>query len=368
MDISIYLLVIVSLILLGLTLLLFLSAVFIRLRHRKWATEIDRYRKKMLPHVLNFLEEGNEKEVEEQFTGAKLEYYAFEKIVTEMLSQVEGNDADKLKKLLFLDPIYDHHYKLLTSKDDVDRVKACNYFSNVQLENSKVIKKLKGYLNSPNQMLVFSAATALMGSEDVHLRVEALCSVAKKNAISNMALIELFHKFHSDEEDQNEIEGEALKIVLENQDITPENRALFIKGITEIGYYNLVDYLLEHLKEPAKDWDHPEILVANIKAQSEFNNIKSIKVMRKYLDHESPEVVSAAVSELSDYGSEEDLPYFKYLLEHSDNKVKKAAVYALLKNNVKETEIVHEVPEGDMESITKYVMMYMNENRDRKRP
>ncbi|MDZ7807914.1 MAG: HEAT repeat domain-containing protein [Gracilimonas sp.] len=366
MDISIYLLVIVSLVLLGLTLLLFVSAIFIRLRHRKWAADIDQYRKKMLPHVLNYLEEGDEKEVEEQFTGAKLEYYAFEKIVTEMLSQVEGNEAKKLKELLFLDPIFDHHYKLLISNDDVDRVKACNYFSNVRLVNFKIIKKLKEYLNSPNQMLVFSAATALMGSEDVNLRVEALCSIAKKNKISDMALIELFHKFHSDEDDQNEVEGEALKAVLENQDISSENRALFIKSITEIGYYNLVDYLLEKLKEPTKDWDHPEILIANIKAQGEFNNIKSVKVIRTYLDDESPEVVSAAVSELSDYGSEDDLPYFKYLLGHSDNKVKKAAVYALLQNNVKETEIVHEVPESDMRTITKYVMMYMNENRDRK--
>jgi hypothetical protein len=364
MDVSIYLLVVVSVILLGLTLLLFVSAIYIRLRHRKWSAEVEQYRKKLLPHVLDFLEDGDEKEVENQFTGAKLEYYAFEKIVTEMLTQVEGAEADRLKELLFLDPIFDHHYKLLTSKDDVDRVKACNYFSNVRLINFKVIKRLKEYLHSPNQMLVFSAATALMGSEDVNLRMEALSSVAKKNAISDMALIELFHKFHSDEDDQNEREGEALKEVLEDREIPSENRALFIKGITEIGYYNLVNFLLEKLINPSDHWGDPGVIVPIIMAQGEFNNVKSIDVIRRYLDHDHPDVVVAAVSELSDYGSEKDISSFFKLLHHPNNNVKKSAVFALLQNEVKETDIVQEVPEPDMKQIAKYILMYMNEKHD----
>jgi HEAT repeat protein len=126
-----------------------------------------------------------------------------------------------------------------------------------------------------------------------------------------------------------------------------------------------VNYLLEQLKEPSEKWDHPEVLVAIIKAQGEFNNVKSIEVIRKYLNHESPEVVVAAVRELSDYGSEEDIQHYHNLLQHDDNKVKKVAVFALLQNQVKESEIVHEVPENEMELITKYVMMYMNEKHDK---
>lgn len=364
MDISVYLLLIVSMVLLGLTLVLFLSAIIIRVRHRNWSAKLENYRKTLMPHVLNYLEEGNEKEVIEQFTGKNLEYYAFEKIITEMLTHVEGTEADKLKELLFIEPIFDHHFNLLRSSDDVARVKACNYFSNVRLVNYKVIKKLKGYLDSPNQMLVFSAASALMGSDDVNLRVEALSRVAKKDFLSEMAMIELFHKFHSDEDDQNEAEGEALKIVLDEQDIPPANRALFIKGITEIGYYNLVNYLLEKLQDPSREWNHPEVLSAIIKAQGEFNNVKSIKTLRRYLDHEAPEVVVSALEELGDYGSEDDFPYFKFLLGHEDKNVKKAAVFALLKNGFKESEILHEVPESDIKLITKYVLMYVHEKRN----
>lgn len=366
MDISIYLLVVVSLVLLGLTILLFFSAIYIRLRHYKWSSEIEKYRKKMLPHVLNYLEEGDEKKVEEQFSGAKLEYYAFEKIVTEMLSQVEGNEADRLKELLFIDPIFDHHYKLLTSGDDVDRVKACNYFSHIRLVNYQVIKHLRKYLDSSNQMVVFSAATALMGSREVSIRIEALRSVAKKHSVSDMALIELFHKFHSDEEDQNEMEGEALKDVLEDEEIPPDSRALFIKGITEKGYYNLVNYLLEKLKNPTELWDHADVLVAIIKAQGEFNNLKSIDVIRTYLENDNPDIVVAAVQELSDYGDEQDIITFKKLLHHSNNKVKRAAVFALLSNDAKETDIVHEVDEKEQDKVSKYILMYMNEKHDEK--
>lgn len=364
MEISIYLLVIVSLVLLGLTSILFISAVYIRLRHRKWSDRLEEYRKKLLPLVLKYLEEGNKEVIKEQLTGENLEYYAFEKIVTEMLSQVEGSEADQLKELLFLDPIFDHHFKLLKSKDDVNRVKACNYFSNVSLVNFKVIKQLKEYLNSKNQMVVFSAATALMGSNDVQIRVEALRNAAKKNNISDMALVELFHKFHSEEEDQNEMEGEALKAVLEDPEVEPENRALFIRGITEIGYYNLVEYLLDRLEHPPKGWKDPEVLKEIIKAQGAFNNVKSIEVIRQYLEHDSPTVVAAAINELSDYGSEDDVETFRKLLLHPSNIVKRSAVYALLKNNVKETEVVQSVPEDETRQITKYVMMYMNEQQD----
>jgi HEAT repeat protein len=215
-------------------------------------------------------------------------------------------------------------------------------------------------------MVVFSAATALMGSNDVQLRVEALRNAAKKNNISDMALVELFHKFHSDEEDQNDMEGEALKEVLEDPGVEAEIRALFIRGITEIGYYNLVEYLLERLEAPPEGWEDPEVIKEIIRAQGAFNNVKSIDVIRKYLDHDSPEVVAAAIDELSDYGSEDDIDTFRKLLFHSSNNVKRSAVYALLQNNIKETEVVYAVPEEQTEQITKYVMMYMNEQHDEK--
>lgn len=324
---------------------------------------MDQYKKKMMPHVIHYLEEGDEKEVEAQLSGSKLEYYAFVKIVTEMLSQVEGNDSDKLKELLFLDPIFDHYFKLLNSKDNVDRVKACNYYSNTRLVNYKVINKLKDYLNSGNLMLVFSAASALMGSEDVKIRIQALHSVSKQKKISDMALLELFHKFHSGEDDQNELEAEALKSILENPDIPPENRALFISGITEIGYYALVNYLLDRLKDPGSEWDHPEILYALIKAQGEFNNINSVDTIRRYLKHGSPKVIVGAIEELSDYGSDEDTHEFYSLLLHTNNKVRKAAVFALLKNNELESDIVTSVPEAIQKEISKFIMIYKHESR-----
>ncbi|MEX0845753.1 MAG: HEAT repeat domain-containing protein [Balneolaceae bacterium] len=365
MDISIYLLLAISVVLFSLTSLLFFSVIIIRFRHRRWTKKVKQYKKDLLPPVLEYLEEGGDiSNLEKYFHNDKSEYYAFVKIVTNLLSQLEGPDADRLQELLYLDPIFDHYYKLLNSRNDIDRVKACIYFSHVRLVNYKVIKKLEEFLNSSNMMLVFSAATALMGSEDVKIRAEALNSVAKMKGISDMALLELFHKFHSGEDDQLESEGEVLKEVISNPSITPENRALLILGVAERGYYNMVEFLLDKLKKPIEIWDNPDVLHALIKAQGEFYNVSSVDTIRQYLTHEHPKVVIAAIEELSDYGSEKDLTTYHTLLTHADNEVRQAAVFALINNDQNESQILSGVPDDLKEEIRNIILKFKTEKND----
>lgn len=351
MELSVYLLLVVTLVLLGLTLLLFFSAVVVRIRNHIWTKKYKEYKKNLLPKVLEYLDEGEPEEIEKSLSGAKLEYHAFERIISDMLTEVEGNDADRLKELLYIDPIFNYHFKLLNSKDDPSRIKACNYFSNIRLVNFKVIDKLKDFLDSSNLMLAFSAASALMSSKKIEIRADALRSLAKNRNVTEMALLELFYKYHDEEEKQNEQEAEALKSLLSDADIHPENRALLVKGVTEIGYYSLVPFLFDMLKKPDTFDNNPELLEALIKAQGEFNNVQSIPTLRQYLNHESPKVVMAAIKELSDYGSHKDFPAFYNLLLHRDDEVKEAAVNALLKNEESVDKLLRWVPDHEKKVI-----------------
>lgn len=139
--------------------------------------------------------ELTEEEIEATFRGESIEFSVFEDIIFEMLENLEGEDADKLRQLLFLSPIFNYHFKQLSASDNIERIKACNYFSYVRLVNYKVIKKLVAFLSSENKMLVFSAASALMASDKVGLREKALTVVARKAHYSRMALLEMVYNF-----------------------------------------------------------------------------------------------------------------------------------------------------------------------------
>lgn len=119
MNIPVYLLLVVSLVLLSLTMLLFISAVIIRARNRSWTRKLKGYKKSLLPKVLDYLDDGEPEDLEKSLSGNKLEYYALERIVSEMLNEVDGRDAERLKELLYIDPIFEHHYKLLKSKNQI---------------------------------------------------------------------------------------------------------------------------------------------------------------------------------------------------------------------------------------------------------
>lgn len=227
-----------------------------------------------------------------------------------------------------------------------------------------MIKKLEEYLSSSNLLVAFSAASALMSSKDVDIRLKALKSLAIKENITKMALLELFYKFHEEDDQHNDLEAEKLEELLEAEQVPPDNRAMLIQGITEIGYYELVNYLLEKLKEPDLNWNHPEILSALIKAQGEFNNVRSIPVIRQYLEHNSPTVVRAAINELSDYGSKKDFHTYYSLLLHEDNSVKEAALNALLNNNQDEEKLIKWVPSHEEERIKRFIeKFHTNLNR-----
>lgn len=358
MDFSIYVLLVVSLILLGLTLLLFGTALFVRYRHQKWTTKYNMYKDQILPKVLDYIDEGETEEFVDSLEGAKLEYYAIERIISDLLAEVEGNDADRLKELLYIQPIFDHHFKLLKSDNDPHRIKACNYFGNIRLINYKVIELLKEYVHSSNFLLAFSAASALMSSKDVSVRFEALSSIALNSNTTEMALLELLYKFHKEEGEQNEEEVELLKSLLINSEVSADNRALLIEGITEIGYYSMVGFLLELLKKPSLFGHNPLIFEAIIRAHGVFNNVESIPYLRQCLKSDQPKVIVAAVNELSDYGSTEDYPAFYNLLLHERDEVKEAALNALLSNNQSTEKLIRWAPERDKPQVKKLTQKF----------
>lgn len=320
----------------ALALLLFFASIIARTRHWSYEQLVKTYQNKHYPLILEYLGgERSEEEIEKQFRGQGIEFSVFEDIIFEMLENLEGEDADKLRQLLFLSPIFNYHLEQLNSSDNIECIKACNYFSYVRLINYKVIKKLEALLSSENKMVVFSAASALMASKEVEIREKALKEVAGNNHYSRMALLEMVYNFHKSEEDQMKAEGEVFKRLIDNENVAHKNVAILIEGASEIGYQDLLPFLVSKLKSPNSRWKHPATLRALIKAQGTYYNFEAFQLIEKFITHSDSEVRKSVAYALSHFGNEESLEGLYKLLYDRVYEVKLAAARGLYENGNK---------------------------------
>lgn len=332
-DSSVELLWIITVILAALTLLLFISSIIARTRHWTHEQLVKTYQNKHFPLILNYLDgECTQEEIENEFRGQGIEFSVFEDIIFEMLENLEGKDADKLRQLLHLSPIFNYHYQQLNSKDNVERIKACNYFSYVRLVNYKVIKKLQLLLASENKMLAFSAASALMASNDVDIREEALRVVARKKYYSRMALLEMVYNFHNTEEEQMEKEGNAMQNLINDESIPPKSTAVIIEGASEIGYQNLLSFLVSKLESTTLQWRHPDVLKALIKAQGDYYNLETFLLVKRFADHADKDVRKAVAYTLGKFGDPDSLNALYAMLHDREYEVKVLAAKGLYEN------------------------------------
>jgi len=323
----------VTLILLGLTLLLFISSVIARIRH--WSSDqlIKVYRKKHYPLILDYLEgEKTKEEIKKQFLGEGIEFSVFENIIFEMIENLEGEDVENLKELLLLPPIFNYHLDQLNSDDEVESIKACNYYRYLNLVSDEVIERLRILLNSQNKMLVFSAASALMGSNNVKIREEALTHIAKVPSYSKMALLEMVYNFKNNGEDQMEEEAFVLQKLIEKKEISPRNAAVIIEGASEMGYQQLLSFFYEKLTSADNRWNYPAVRKALLKAQGTYYNTEALPQVLESVGSQDSEIRASAAFTLGRFGDEASLQILYDLLQDPVFEVKYVAAKSLHEN------------------------------------
>lgn len=334
-ELSLQLLWTITLILLALTLLLFVSSLIARTRYRSHEQKVERLSEKFYPLILYFVDdEITLEELRSEFTGSELEYEVFEDIIYEMLESVRGPESEKIRKLLYLNPIIKYHFQQLNSRRTSSRIKACHYFSYLKLVNYQVIEMLFSFLSSNNNMLVFSAASALMASPKVQIRSQALSAIAERPNFSAMALLEMTYKFPNTYEDQQEEEATALKKIILNQNMPPKSLGIIIEGASELGYQALVPVLQKKLNSTKNRWKNQNVLQALIKAQGIFYNVEAASDIKKYRTHNDPGVRKAVVEALAIIGGEENLLIIQSMLDDKDYEIKLAAAKALQENEL----------------------------------
>lgn len=329
-DFSLNLLWIGSLILFVITCILFVTSIIGRVRNELYERKLQQKKDDLFPYVMEFLEGTFRREqFSDLFSGNSIEYLAFENIIFELLENIEGEEVDKLQRLLTLSEIYDYHCDQLDSRFTYTRMKACSYFSYIKLVNREIIEKIRQDLHHSNQLLAFSAASALMASDEVKFRAEALEAVVVRKRVSGMAILEMLYKFHNTETDQMDEESDYLHTLILTEEAPPENIAVIIRGVSEIGYHGLAPLLNLKLYSNEKRWNHTGVLSALIEALGNFYYDEASPGIRVHIYHPSPLVRRACVIALGKLSTDENLRAVYNMLYDDNFTIKYLAVKAL---------------------------------------
>lgn len=299
---AIQLLILVTLLLTVATFTLFAITVAMRLKQNRDEKRINEYRETFLPLIFEYLEENVEALTFEKLLGSNaLKYRVYEETIVKLLKNVEGGDAEKLKKLLMIDSLYKYHLKQLKEDSDVVKIEACNYFRYTNIVRADVVYILGKYIQSDNTYLAFSAASALMASDDLNDRMHAMETFTKREGISKMALLELFYRFKHDNKSQTKEEAAFLEALISDKSLSTKKRALLIRCVSESNYYLMIKPLQSWMESRDEFWKEPEVLSALIDSQRIFLNsmaIESVKAYQNYPDRDVRKSVKEAVQVL----------------------------------------------------------------------
>ncbi|PWN05917.1 hypothetical protein [Rhodohalobacter mucosus] len=305
-DPSTRLLWLVTMALLGSTLFLFIYTLGLRYLQIRKQRQTERFERTLLPALFQYLDGDIGRRELEKLTGTdKLKCKVFKENVIELLKNLEGDEAVKLRSALVIKPIYDYHLQLLQSNDPELKIKACSYFRYMDLNVPFIIRLLKKEVLSDNTFLAFSAASALMGSPDLATRSYALGSLAKNRKLSEMAIMEMFYRFRNEDLNQEEEESDALMHIVSDPEITPENRAVLIRCAAESNFCHLADTFYQWLRSKEDMWNNPVVLTALIDSQRIFLNLDAADYIVRFLYHSDKKIALAAENSVGELTSRE---------------------------------------------------------------
>src|SRR6056297_909599 len=120
MEAAMQLLIAVTALLTVATLLLFTVTILLRLKHNWEDNTLREYKDQYLPIIFEYLEGNVELSVFQNLIGSnELKSRAIEEIAVKLIKNVEGEEAEKLKRVLMLDSLFNYHLKQLKSDSDV---------------------------------------------------------------------------------------------------------------------------------------------------------------------------------------------------------------------------------------------------------
>lgn len=323
-------LVTTTLVLIVITLYLFAASIIVRNAHARDDYYQEKRKEIYYPLILDYIiEESDDLGKVEHLVKREEDMEPLLQILYEIMDSVEGSEVERLRDILQINRIRRYHYKNLTARNHVDRMNACAYFSRLGRLNDDEYARLEKLLSDNKLMMAHTAATALMSSEDVLQRGNALTAIMQRRRVSRLAILDLLYLFHNSENDQMDEEAAYLIELIANRELPNDNIAIIVKGMCEIGYVGVAIDLFSMLETGY--WDHSELVTESlIFACGRFSlGFTAPLLVEKYGRDSRPSIRRAVLSTLDSFDDSDHVEFFFEMARDPEFAVRLKAIYAL---------------------------------------
>lgn len=333
------------------TVYLFVSSILVRNARKREEQYHEKKNDEFLPVIIEYMvggDEGNLQKIE-NLIKSEADIFPILKILYELLESVDGSEIERIREILSIKKLREHHQSNLQSSSYNDKQEACLYYSRLGSLTDSEFDLLTELLNSRNLLLAHVASTAIGTSHDPKRRFKALVSIVKRRRVSRLAILDLLYLFHKTDYDQMEDETELLIQLICDKSLPPDNIAMVIKGICDIGYVGMVDDLYTLIETGY--WDENEIIVESlVYAMGRFAHGMSAElIILKYASDARPRLRRACASALELLDDNTFAPTLFELARDNEFSVKMKAIYALAKLGVTGKQYLDQLAEQTTE-------------------
>jgi hypothetical protein len=351
------------------TLYLVVVALWIRSANARKKRLIARLEEQLYPRLFDYLDErisADEMLPVPDSKHATTTLSVLEGILFDYVKHLQGDEYERIQKLLSHSRFMDHHRKQLQSQSDRTQLKACLYFGHLENLPTEIAPKIEQLLQSNNRLLAHAATSAMMSSRNLDARFRALSVAVFRKAISEMALLELVYGFHRTELDQSAQEAELIMRLVRNELVPAENVALLIRALADLNLVYVADQLLVLLQKPNRYDVDGKITESLIRAMTEFFMQEALPYIRPHIYHQNPSVRKMCARAFGAMGIDEDLKALHNLLYDEDYTVRFEAVKALSEfgeEGHKVIELFMNHRKGDIRRIAKQVLQELSNSK-----
>ena len=269
---------------------------------------VNRYRRIVFPMVYKYL--SGKEDTEKLHKLLNKSWYAalaLRDIAFELIDDLKGSYRVRMQNLLKIEPLIGTYSNHLSAFSEWRKLEAIYYFRHLENLPDDVRDILWKYLERKSLILAHASASALMRSEEVGIRMQALIQYAEREDTTLQSFLEILHEYHRPEFDLPEIESDIVPELLYAEHATPELKTALLRCIPQFGYLNQSENILKYLEIQIQQHGESELIAECIRVLGKLYYYKAASLIRE-LALQSPRstIRQACAFTLGKFGTEED--------------------------------------------------------------
>ena len=269
-------------------------------------------------------------------------------LLDEMRTLVNGEDRQKIIRLI-RHPLFDRHFrKLLFSNSSKKQLLACVYYAKSGYMSKKMIHRLIDLSASEDIKLAYASAKVLQNSPHGFIRLQTLRGFFIREDATSLMVGELLHFFHHNVNEMYETSDYSLKSLLLQKSIAKERKQIIIDYIAHHNLYEYSHFLHSYLKKLLYRPENRPLIQSLITALGTLRVDEADTLIRSYASLPDAELRMCCVEALNDIGGEENLNFISNMLFDIEFDVRKRIIRTLVQN-----------PDKGHELLEKFMLTYL---------